>query len=163
MQQPNLTLCLAAALWYLAGLINHWQPNLGQSVHYTNPGVVEKELKLINNKLSKIEITRLCSKDKIEMSKSKSWNLAVEIPRLKWNCKFEISKLKCWSWNRNCEVKSEILQSKAGFRYSVLHVRLESKSHEKLFVLVVHDWCQAAGFRSGNCSPTYLRNNGSNA
>ena len=30
-------------------------------------------------------------------------------------------------------------------------MRLESKSHEKLFVLVVRDWCHAAGFRSGNC------------
>ena len=35
--------------------------------------------------------------------------------------------------------------------YSALHVRLEFKSHEKLFVLVVRDWCHAAGFRSGNC------------
>ena len=40
--------------------------------------------------------------------------------------------------------------------YSALHVRLEFKSHEKLFVLVVCDWCHAAGFRSGNC--VVLRN-----
>ena len=35
------------------------------------------------------------------------------------------------------------------FAYSALHVRLESKSHEKLFVLVVRDSCHAADALDG--------------
>ena len=38
--------------------------------------------------------------------------------------------------------------------YSALHVRLESKSHEKLFVLVVCDSCHAADARTALVSPS---------
>ena len=37
-------------------------------------------------------------------------------------------------------------------KYSALHVRLESKSHEKLFVLVVRDSCHAADALDGKTS-----------
>ena len=59
--------------------------------------------------------------------------------------------------NNNLSISQMFLGRVIGSRiainliYSVLHVRLESKSHEKLFVLVVNHWCHAAGFRSGNC------------
>ena len=66
-----------------------------------------------------------------------------------YNSNYIHSSLNHYSLCLFCSMKFVVAPNRMA--YSALHVRLESKSHEKLFVLVVRDWCHAAGFRSGNC------------
>ena len=61
-----------------------------------------------------------------------------------------------------CVPRTKFILSDIGkaSRYSALHVRLESKSHEKLFVLVVRDSCHAADALDGNTLTAFAKVHG---